>query len=192
VEGGGEGEVLGSVFQQGWRAFFESAGLGGRLPRVVRGKSRNEAFNDFCTAVAHPRSNVLPLLLVDSEEPVAPNHSPWQHLKARDGWTQPNESSDDHAFLMVQVTETWFLADRELLRKYFGQEFREHHIKKWPSLENVPKPDVFRALDMATKDCPKPYSKGKVCFEILGRLNPDRVEKACPSAKRLLDRLRSL
>ena len=93
---------------------------------------------------------------------------------------------------MVQVTETWFLADRESLRSYFGNRLREHHLKNWPSLEDVPKSTVFKALDQATRECPKPYSKGKVCFEILGRISPALVEKSCPNAKELLDRLRSL
>ena len=93
---------------------------------------------------------------------------------------------------MVQVTETWFLADRKLLRSYFGHRLREHHFKTWPSLEDVPKSTVFDVLDQATKGCPKPYSKGKVCFDILGKINPALVEESCPNAKRLLDRLRAI
>ena len=35
-------------------------------------------------------------------------------------------------------------------------------------------------------------SKGRVSFELLERLSPTAVEAACPHAKALLDRLRSL
>jgi hypothetical protein len=93
---------------------------------------------------------------------------------------------------MVQLTETWFLTDPVLLRKHFGPKLRDQYFSKWPALEDVPKSTVLNALDRATKDCPKAYAKGKVCFELLGKINPSLVEKACPHAKRLLDRLRSL
>lgn len=162
------------------------------MPRVVRGKTRSHTFDLFSRAVRDPQPGELPLLLVDSEGPVTPGRSVWQHLKARDGWTRPHGSSDDQAFLMVQVTETWFLADQNLLRTYFGHRFRGRHLKKWPSLEDVPKSTVLNVLDQATRDCPKPYSKGKICFEILGKINPSLVEESCPNAKRLLDRLRAV
>jgi hypothetical protein len=134
------------------------------------------------------------MLLVDSEEAVAPGHTVWQHLKARpsDGWDKPNGASDDQAFLMVQVMETWFLADHAMLRSYFGPSLRDKHLRAWPALENVPKPDVFNALEKATAGCDKKYSKGKVSYELLGQVNPTLVEAACPHAKSLLARLRML
>ncbi|MCA1789481.1 MAG: hypothetical protein LC667_06385, partial [Thioalkalivibrio sp.] len=91
AEGGGEGQLLDTLFRQGWSAFFRSAGLEGRMPSVIRCGSRERAFDDFVTAVRNPRPGVLPLLLVDSEEAVAPRHSAWQHLKARDGWDRPQD-----------------------------------------------------------------------------------------------------
>ena len=51
VEGGGNGELLDTLFRQGWKEFFEAAGLSGRLPRVIRGKGRVQAFDMFATAV---------------------------------------------------------------------------------------------------------------------------------------------
>lgn len=192
IEGGGNGQLLDTLFRQAWKGFFEAAGLGGQLPGVVRGKGRAQAFDMFKTAVANPKAGVLPLLLVDSENQVAAGHSVWQHLKSRDNWDRPAEASDDHAFLMVQVMETWFLADRDLLKNYFGASLRENHLREWPVLENVPKDTVLDALAQATAGCDKPYSKGKVSYELLGQLNPTRVEAACPRAKGLLDRLRGL
>jgi len=192
VEGGGEGELLDSLFRQGWKQFFEAAGLGGKLPSVVRGQGRTQTFDLFATAVAHPRGGALPLLLVDSEDPVEEGHSVWQHLKARDGWKRPSGAAENQAFLMVQVMETWFLADRGLLRRYFGHSLRESHLRQWPALEAVPKATVFDALAKATAGCQRQYAKGKVSFELLGQLSPNPVEAACPHTKALLDRLRSL
>ena len=190
AEGGGEGQLLDTLFRQAWSAFFRAAGLSGRMPRVVRGKGRRQTVDLFATAVRNPRPDELPLLLVDSEEAVATGHTVWQHLKVRNNWDRPDDSADDQAFLMVQVMETWFLADRQLLRDYFGPALREAPLRQWPVLEDVPKATVVAALDQATAACPKCYSKGKVSYELLARLNPAIVEAACPHARALLDRLR--
>ena len=162
------------------------------MPGVVRGGGRSQTLDMFATAVTHPRPGELPLLLVDSEEPIAAGHTVWQHLKAQANLDRPPGARDDQAFLMVQVMETWFLADRTLLREYFGASLRNQHLRQWPVLEDVSKPTVYTALDLATAGCTKQYAKGKVSFELLERLNPALVESACPHAKSLLDRLRSL
>ena len=192
AEGGGEGQYLDTLFREAWTQFFSAAGLSGRMPRIVRGKGRLRTFDLFATAVRNPRPGELPLLLVDSEGAVAPTTSVWQHLKARDGWDRPGTTADDQAFLMVQLMETWFLADRTSLRRYFGSALREAHLKSWPALEDVPKADVLAALERASAGCKSSYAKGKISFELLGRLNPGLVEAACPHAKQLLDRLRGL
>ena len=193
VEGAGPTDLQRSQCRQAFQAFFKSLGLAGRLPGTVACGGRQAAYDDFVTAVAANKSCVLPLLLVDSEGPVAPGQTAWQHLRVRDNWAKPAGASDDQAFLMVQVMETWFLADRKTLRRYAGPEFRADALRAWPSLEDVSKQKVYEALDKATADCGgKRYAKGTRSFEILGMLNAGTVENACPHAKRLLDRLRSL
>ena len=192
VEGGGDGQLLDTLFRRGWNRFFEAAGLAGRMPRVVRGKGRGQTFDMFLTALGNPRPGELPLLLVDSEDPVAPGRTVWQHLKARDNWDRPNGAPDDRAFLIVQVMETWFLADHALLRRYFGPSLRGQHLREWPMLEALTKDTVMNALVHATAGCSKSYSKGKVSYELLERLNPENVQARCPHAKALLDRLKNL
>ena len=91
---------------------------------------------------------------------------------------------------MVQVMETWFLADREALRSYFGPLFVENALRKWPKLEDLSRETVLDALDRATAQCPNPYSKGKTSFGLLARIDPTLVEAACPHGKDLLNRLR--
>ena len=191
IEGGGEGKDFRARFREGWKRFFGSAGVGDRT-KIVRGAGRKQTFDRFATAVSDSAPGTVPFLLVDSEGPVASGYSAWQHLGARDGWTRPTGAGDGQAFLMVQVMETWFLADREALRSYFGAKFRENVLKTWPDLEDVPKSTVFEALERATASCRKPYSKGKVSFELLARVDPARVEAACPHARALLDELRAL
>lgn len=98
---------------------------------------------------------------IPSEAPVAPGHSPWKHLKASDGWNKPKEAQEDHAFLMVEVMETWFLADRAMLRRFFGSGLRENEFREWSSLEGLPKRQVFKILERATAACKTPYSKAE-------------------------------
>ena len=191
VEGGGDGRSLRGRFREGWREFLRSAGVDGRV-KIVRGGGREQTYRRFATAVASTGSGSATLLLVDSEGPVAEKHTVWQHLAARDRWKRPGGVSDDQAFLMVQVMETWFLADRDALRAYFGDGFRENAIRAWPDLEGVPKATVFEALERATGSCRRSYDKGRVSFELLARIDPARVEEACPHARAFLDRLRAL
>lgn len=187
IEGGGEGRDLGARFREGWNAFFKSAGLASKT-KIVRGGGRGETFDRFVTAIENNRPNVVPILLVDSEDPVAAGHTVWQHLSGRDGWPRPSNAGDQ-AFLMVQAMETWFLADRDALRKYFGARFKPNALKKWPGLEAVPKQTALDALERATT---KHYAKGKVSFGLLAHIDPALVATACPHAEALLNRLRQL
>jgi hypothetical protein len=195
IEGGGDGQLLDTLFRQGWAQFFQSAGLAGKMPQVVRGNGRRRAFDLFANAVASQRKNELPLLLVDSEEAVAEGRTVWQHLKARpgDGWARPKSATNNQAFLMVQVMETWFVADRDALRAFFGNCFNDSKIPAWPNLESVPKQSIYDTLDRATAKCGgKRYAKGELSFKLLRTISPARVENASPRAKALLDRLRDL
>ena len=189
IEGGGSGSTPDKEFRQGWAKFFAAAGLAGKMPKVVRGEGRDKTFSKFSNELRKRIPDQTALLLVDSEGPVDANHTAWQHLQARDGWRQPPAAADDRAYLMVQFMETWFLADRDALRQFFGPSFNENAFREWPSLESVPKDTVLNALEQATGNR---YRKGKVSFQLLSEISPDRVAAACPHAKRLLDALRAL
>jgi hypothetical protein len=102
-------------------------------------------------------------------------------------------ATDDQVFLMVQVMETWFLADRAMLRSYCGAALREGHLAAWPDLESIPKDDVLRALDMATAACgTRRYAKGAKSFTMLEKLDARKVRRACPHADALLRSLEQL
>ena len=191
IEGGGDGRSLLGPFREGWREFLRSAGVDGRV-KVVRGGGREQTYRRFVTAAASAGSSSTALLLVDSEDPVAAGHTVWQHLAARDRWTRPDGVGDDQAFLMVQVMETWFLADCDALRAYFGREFRKNAIPARSDLEGVPKATVFKALKRATGSCRQSYTKGRVSFELLARIDPACVETTGLHAQAFLNRLRLL
>ncbi len=175
--------------------FAHTAGLEGKLPRIVPCGARQRAYDAFMSAVRNPQPDALPLLLVDSETAAQKGRTVWEHLKTRSGdnWDKPEGAKDDQAFLMVQVMESWFLADRKGLESFFGQHFRAKAIPKWTQREDVPKQSVYEALDKGTAACgPRRYAKGNMSFSLLAEIDPAEVEKASPNAKALFQRLRNL
>jgi len=120
VEGGGKGKHTPGKCRKGFAEFFKKMVPDGRQPRVNACGPRNKTFKDFCTAIRQNPQNIN-ILLVDSEGPV--NKKPWEHLKNRDNWNRPDEVTDDSVHLMVQCMESWFLADKDVLEKYYGQGF---------------------------------------------------------------------
>jgi Domain of unknown function (DUF4276) len=190
VEGGSPGDLQ-SECRKGFRLFLEKAGLKGQMPKVVACGSRNEAYSRFCTALSIKAD--FPLLLVDSEGPVS--ETPWQHALHQEGdqWKKPDGTDDDHLHFMVQVMESWFLADRAALKTHFGFEFKDSKLPKGKYLEAIPKQQVLDGLKTATQNCgrDKTYHKGRHSFEILGKISPQLVVAASPSAKRLIALLNS-
>ena len=189
VEGGGDSKVLKTACRRGFRMFIEKTGVAGSMPSIVACGSRENAYDRFKTAVA--REDGLPMLLVDAEGPVSAS-GPWQLLKQRDGWDRPNDAADSQCHLMVQVMESWFLADRGTLEKFYGERFRWQALPSNPNVEQVPKQDVLDGLDQAARNTKKgSYKKGAHSYEILEMLDPAKVRKASPYADRFIKALSS-
>lgn len=200
VEGGGDSASLKTACREGFTTFITSAGLKKR-PRVVACGSRQDAFDSFCTAIAAGEDAML---LVDSEAPVAATSQqgddaskwlPWPHLKQRvgDGWDKPQVSHDTDCHLMVQLMESWFLADRDALKAFFGNGFKENQLPAAQrAIEGIAKADVYAALQNATADCKTkaPYGKGEHSFKILARISPAKVIAASPWANRFIIELK--
>lgn len=190
VEGGGDGKDLRTKCRSGFRSFFEKAELVGRMPKVIACGDRAKAFEKFCIALHAKTDQEFIILLVDSEGPVAPGSGPWQHLKRRDNWNKPRGATDEHAHLMVQCMEAWFLADNETLAAYFGQKFNRNALPQHQEIEEVAKADMFAGLKNATRQSGKgEYGKGRHAFDILKRIDTARVRDASPHANRLVETL---
>jgi Domain of unknown function (DUF4276) len=192
VEGGGDhNKTLATHCRKGFSKFFEKAGLENRMPRVVACGGRSRAYDSFRTSHENAGPDDFPILLVDSEAPVA-EADPWEHvrLRAGDGWERPDGASQDQIHLMVQAMEAWFHADKEKVQEYFGQGFRLASLRQRPDIDNISKADLFTGMQMATRDCPKKgeYSKGQHSFEILALIDPAKVRASSPvHAGRLLN-----
>jgi hypothetical protein len=196
VEGGGESKALRAECREAFNTWLRGAGLQ-RFPRIVASGSRNDAFNDFKTALANGEAAML---LVDSEDRIAADYAlgepakwlPWAHLKSRDGWDKPLDSADLDCHLMVQCMENWFLGDVDQLKKFFGQGFKDKKLPATrPSLEATAKADVLAGLKLASANCAtkSPYGKGAHSFKILKILDAKLIIAAAPWAKRFAEEM---
>jgi len=202
VEGGGNSKLLRTKCRAAFHSFLQKAGLSGAMPRIVASGSRQNAYDNYCTAVNNGEEAML---LIDSEEGVRapsgdPHYSadrpetwkPWHHLKKRKGddWDKPKNGSDNECHLMVQVMESWFLADKAALKKYYGKDFNERALPSRTDVENISKADVMNALADATRNTLKgSYSKGNHSFDILTDIDPQKVMAASQWARRFVDAL---
>ena len=92
---------------------------------------------------------------------------------------------------MAQCMESWFLADRETLKSFFGQDFKENQLPVSREIENIPKNQIYSSLSCATSKCKKgKYGKGDHSFSILEKIDPEKVMNASPWAKRFIDVLK--
>lgn len=186
------------AFRRAWQIFFSKAGVDGQILEIAVGGGQHEAFalfsSQFDRYMKDNATEPKPLLLVDSEEPVADGHTVWQHLGTRNQhrFQQPPQADDDSAYMMVQAMETWFLADQETLKRYFGALLDTDVLHGLAPLEAVAKEDALTTLRQATHRCSRHYRKGKRASDILGELDPQTVAAACHHADELLQYLRTL
>ena len=186
VEGGAQGSAK-AACRRAFRMFFEKVIHSGTF-KVIASGTRNNAYEDFRAALkTHPDDYVL--LLVDAERPVVTDV--WQHLASAEGdrWDRPQTAEDDQAHLMVQVMESWFLADRNAVASYYGQGFLANSLPGTPDVETIRKSDVFKALEHASKNTKTKgrYHKTRHGFDLLELLDPRLVRAGSKHARRLFD-----
>lgn len=179
--------------------FIERAEIPSRTFTVKPCGDRGSARNDFRTAIAQGENAML---LVDSEKPVSSEHErgentsnwrPWDHLEQSDNRHKPNGSNDTDCHLMVQVMESWFLADFDKLKAFFGAGFNSDSLPaaETGSIESIRKGKLFNALEEASQNTQKgAYKKSAHSFELLSCICPDKVMKRSPWARRFVDELR--
>jgi len=101
---------------------------------------------------------------------------PKQHLQTRDPSWDMQSMNEKHIHLMVQVMESWFVADPETLANFYGQNFNRNAISKNNEVEKIEKLKIETALVEATKNTTKgKYHKIQHGAKILAIINPNIV-----------------
>jgi len=160
---------------------------------LIAGGSTAETIKDFMTA-ARAHKDAINIVLIDSDEP--DNGNLIAEVKRRVSWDTEAGAKiqDEQIHFMVQVMESWFLADRNALKKYYGQGFREGRLPgNQNNVEQISKSDVDNGLKNATRDTrKKKYHKTRHAPDLLSNLDVDKVRSNAPSCNRLFASLRSL
>lgn len=143
------------------------------------------AIKDFMIALAtHP--DAVNFLLMDAEGP--DDGKLLINAKSHSAWNPPNgmDTSDSQVHFMTQVMESWFLADKEALVRFFGDNFRIKRLPANPQVEEIDKRDVLNGLKEATQVTQKgSYHKTRHAPELLRNISPRLVRGAAPNCRRL-------
>ncbi len=194
VEGGGDSNALKQPLRQGFKKFLTEIDQKVSLS-IIAGGGRGQTFERFRNAIEYYPQE-LSLLLLDAEEAVSTGELPRQYLRTQNpSWTFPN-ASDDQYHLMVQIMESWFLADKERLKEFYGARFHDGAIPERTDVEGVPKQQVYQELSAATKDSKRGEYKEELKrtrgSEILECIRAHEVRSKASHCKRLFDTIEGL
>lgn len=142
-------------------------------------EAKGTPVQDFRDALkTHP--DAWNVLVMDSEGPVDGSPADLCRSKRLDPL---HESS---VFWMVEVMESWFLADIAALKAYYGDRFQENALRGNPEVEKIPKMDVYSGLKRATKNTkPGEYHKTKHAPALLAAIDVSLVRAAAPNCDRM-------
>jgi len=115
------------------------------------------------------------ILLKDSEEQMPKSHG-----------IDPGLVAD--VFWMVELMESWFLADPDALAEYYGRDFAASALRKTQDVERIGKAEVLKRLKRATKN---KYHKVQHAPHVLARLDPHRVQKHARHCRKLFDTVKA-
>lgn len=193
MEGGGSGRQRRGALRTGMEILMEDLKDAARKKALgwslVCCGSREKTYRRFRNAVGDAGPGQTTILLVDAEEPVDEPMSPGAHLRKNDDWDL-SLAPDNTIHLMVQVMETWIVADPKALTAYYGRDFGASHLPGRSNLEDEPKAQILRALKDATKGTTKGvYRKIEHAGDLLTRIDPAKVRNRCRYCRRLFEEL---
>lgn len=150
------------------------------------------AISDYAKAVLN-HSDSINVLLIDSDHLDDGTLIEKLRNNRRDWPFHSGSIEEENVHFMVQVMESWFLADRTALRSYFGSSFLERRLPQNPDIEAIPKDDVLNGLRNSSRPTTKgTYHKTKHAPDLLARIDPTKVQIASPSCKGLFDALEKI
>jgi|HubBroStandDraft_3_1064219.scaffolds.fasta_scaffold24203_3 hypothetical protein len=120
--------------------------------------------------------NAWNVLLLDSDTPADRAFAEMCRTKGLES------SHAGSVFWMVQIMESWFLADLAALRTYFCDRFPEAAAKGNPKVEEIPKADVMSRLENAAGG---KYHKVRDGGKLLALIDSEKVRRAAPNCDRM-------
>jgi hypothetical protein len=197
VEGGGDGPATIAACRRGFLEFFAKLLPGKQRVNVRPFGGRKQTYDAFVLSLKDRNNELHTILLVDAEEPVAPDSTCWEHLRTRrgDGWTRPPGVDEKDVHLMVQTVESWFLADPDKLAEYYGQGFKPDKLPAPVNGKDVEchrKIKIYKSLNSAIKATKHKKYKKSDGFELVGLISPKKVCKVSVHAQDLAERLDKL
>ncbi len=196
VEGGGKGSHKRATIklQQGFDAFFSELKDAAREKKIsfkiIPSSDTQTTYDDFMLSVRNsPQS--FNLLLVDSDNAVAENETARDFLQRKYKKWKLQTVTAEQIHLMVRIMESWFIADVDALKIFYGQEFKESAIPKNKNVEVIEKERVENSLKAATiKTKKEQYHKINHGAKILELINPQKVRQAAPHCEKLFAAIR--
>jgi len=183
IEGGGDSKDGKAMLRRGFAGFLGALRDTAREKRVewrivVAGSRQNtlDAFRLACRIHAE----AFNLLLVDSEDCVS--IAPHEHIRRHDKVNVPA----DQCHLMVQIMEAWIVADRDAVRRFYGQGFVESALPATKDVESIAKDALLKGLENASRRTQKgTYHKIHHGAALLERVDSLLVRQSAPHCQRL-------
>jgi hypothetical protein len=191
VEGGGKGSHKRATIklQQGFDAFFAELKVAAQNKKIsfkiIPAGNTQSTYDDFIFSVANsPQS--FNLLLVDSDAALDENESARDFLQKKYKKWKLKTVKDEQCHLMVQIMESWFIADIDALKEFYGQEFKTSAVPKNKNVEAIGKEKIESSLKTATaKTQKKEYHKIEHGSKLLETISSQKVREAAPHCDRL-------
>ena len=181
---------------KGFNAFLKPVIDSARQRRIrfqlVSGGSIAETIKDFLDAI-QDNPDAFNILLVDSDGP--DNGNLIASVRALSTWDNHIGATvqDGQIHFMVQVMESWFLADRDALGRYYGRDFQPNRLPPNQNVEQIPSNDVIRRLEDAARRTRKgKYHKTRHAPDLLAQIDAAKVRQAAPNCDRLFVTLNRL
>ncbi|MEM0992848.1 MAG: DUF4276 family protein [Bacteroidota bacterium] len=148
--------------------------LKGNMPKVLMGKGKLQSINKFKNSKA-----AFSFLLIDLDNP--------EDLKEEELHKLDLAAYSERVFFMVQEVEAWFIAQPEILDKYYGIDLSKKLKNKDP--KQIKKPS--RLLEQLTKKnkINEPYHKVRHASELLERLDTQQLRTDFEEFDRLIEKI---
>lgn len=196
IEGDKKNKTSNISLREGFSVFFDVLREKARERKIkfdiILCGSSAETFRDFQFGVrSHPNSFVT--FLIDSDDELDNQDTPKSFLQKQTkskNWEWRNVE-DEQCHLMIQIMESWLIADIETLKNYYGKDFHANSIPKNKNIEKVPKLDVENSLAKATKDTKKGvYHKVKHGAELLTKVNKEIIKLKSKHCQLIFDTIK--